>query len=250
MLGPKKDILEVTNAINAYQALPEYKPYSTQSFRLAHKNLMDGLVSDAGKWRQGQVGILKGSKVSHVAPPAKRVPFLMDDLFSGLKKSKQLHPLIKAASVHYEIEFIHPFMDGNGRIGRLWQAVHLLIFHPLFEFISVESIVKKRQAQYYKTLERSDQEGNARIFVEFSLQTVLDSLGEFIYDLKPAPLTADTRLEKAKDHFEKSEFGRIDYIKFFKSLSTATASRDLKQGVDEKILKKIGELSAARYIFK
>ena len=250
VFGPKKDVLEVTNAIQAYECLPDYKAYSSKSFRTAHKNLMNGLVPDAGQWRQGQVGILKGSKVSHVAPPAKRVPELMETLFADLKKSKDLHPLVRAASVHYEIEFIHPFSDGNGRIGRLWQAVHLFDFHPLFEFLSVESIVKGRQLEYYEALEQSDREGNARIFVEFSLQTVLDSLIEFLGELKPAPLSATTRLEKAKEHFGKIQFGRIDYIKFFKSLSTATASRDLKEGVDQRILKKIGERAVARYVFR
>ncbi len=250
ILGPKKDVLEVTNAIHAYECLKDYKVYSTPSFRVAHKNLMNDLIPDAGKWRHGQVGIFKGSKVSHVPPPAKRVPQLMETLFADLKKSKDLHPLVRAASVHYEIEFIHPFSDGNGRVGRLWQAVHLLSFHPLFEFLSVESIVKDRQVEYYEALEQSDRDGSARIFVEFSLQTVLDSLTEFLEEIKPAPLNAETRLDKAKEHFGDIQFGRIDYIKFFKSLSTATASRDLKEGVDKKLLKKIGERATARYMFK
>ena len=250
VLGPKKDVLEVSNAIHAYDCLSDYRLYSTLSFRAAHKNLMKGLIPDAGLWRAGQVGIFKGSKVSHVAPPAKRVPQLMENLFADLKKSKNLHPLVRAASVHYEIEFIHPFSDGNGRVGRLWQGVHLLSFHPLFEFLSVESIVKDRQLEYYEALERSDREGSARIFVEFSLKTVLDALTEFLGEVRPAPLSSETRLEKAREHFGDLLFGRIDYIKFFKSLSTATASRDLKEGVDKKILKKIGERATARYIFK
>ena len=249
VLGPKKDILEVTNAIKAYERLKDYKEYSTFSLRVAHKNLMDELIPDAGRWRQGQVGIFKGSKVSHVAPPAKRVPALMEKLFADLKITKTLHPLIRAASVHYEIEFIHPFSDGNGRIGRLWQAVHLLGYHPLFEFLSVESIVKDRQIEYYEALERSDHDGSARLFVEFSLQTILDSLSEFLAELKPAPLTAETRLEKAKEFFGNNQFGRIDYLKFFKSLSTATASRDLKVGVENRLLKKFGERALARYSF-
>ena len=250
VLGPKKDILEVTNAIQTYEFLRNYKVYSTSSLRAAHKGLMNGLIPDAGKWRQGQVGIFKGSKVSHVAPPAKRVPGLMETLFADFKKSKELHPLIQAAAIHYEIEFIHPFSDGNGRVGRLWQAVHLLNFHPLFEFLSVESIVKDRQVEYYKALELSDQDGSARIFVEFSLQTILDSLTEFLIELKPAPLDAATRLDRARQHFAKDQFGRIDYIKFFKSLSTATASRDLKEGMDKGLLKKIGERATTRYLFK
>lgn len=250
VLGPRKDILEVTNAIKAYEQLSGYEPYSTSSFRSAHGVLMKGLVEDAGKWRKGQVGILKGSKVSHVAPPAKRVPELMKALFLEQKKAKNLHPLIKAASVHYEIEFIHPFMDGNGRMGRLWQTVHLLDFHPLFEFLSVESIIKQRQKDYYEALEQSDHEGNARVFVEFSLQTVLDSLAEFLNDLKPSPMSPEDRLQRAKEYFGNEAFARIDYIKFFKSLSTATASRDLKQGVDKRVLKKQGERANTRYVFK
>ncbi len=250
VLGPKKDVLEVKNAIEAYERLRSYHPFATNSFREGHRILMNGLIEDAGKWRRGQVGIIKGSKVSHVAPPAKRVPELMENLFSSLKKSKDLHPLVRAASAHYEIEFIHPFLDGNGRVGRLWQEVLLLSFHPLFEFLSVESIIKKRQDEYYTALEKSDREGNARLFVEFSLQTILSSLEEFLDELKPGPMTSTMRLEKAKEHFGSAEFSRINYLRFFKSLSTATASRDLKEGVDLKLLKKKGERAIARYLFK
>jgi Fic family protein len=249
VLGPAKDVQEVKNAIKAYERLKDYKIFSTASLREGHKILMQGLISDAGKWRQGQVGIIKGSKVSHVAPPAKRVPELMEALFAELKKSQTLHPLLRAASAHYEIEFIHPFSDGNGRIGRLWQAAHLFHYHPLFEFLSVESIVKKRQAGYYEALENSDSEGNAKHFIEFSLQTILESLEEFLDQIKPEPLTAKTRLEKAREKFGKGQFSRQDYLKFFKTLSTATASRDLKEGVAQKQLKKTGEQATTRYVF-
>ncbi len=250
VLGPLKDILEVKNAITAYDGLRSYKPYLTTSLRHGHLNLMKDLIPDAGKWRQGQVGIIKGSKVSHVAPPAKRVPELMETLFSTLKKANNLHPLIKAAAVHYEIEFIHSFSDGNGRIGRLWQSVHLLNHHPLFEFLSVESIIKGKQESYYNALESADHQGHAKVFIEFSLQTIYEALSEFLEELRPSPMTTDIRLEKARAFFGQETFRRIDYIKFFKTISSATASRDLKEGVSRKLLKKIGNRALTSYVFK
>ncbi len=249
VLGPKKEILEVQNAIETYQKMGQFKPHSIASFQAAHRLLMKGLIPDAGKWRKGQVGILKGSKVSHIAPPAPRVPDLMEQLFSTLNKSKNLHPLLRAAWVHYEVEFIHPFSDGNGRMGRLWQTVHLVSHHPLFEFLSVESIIRDRQREYYYALERSDKDGHAGTFVEFSLATMASALSEFINELRPGRVTASSRVDKAREHFGQLEFSRLDYLRFFKTLSTATASRDLKEGVESKRLRRSGERALTRYRF-
>ena len=250
VIGPSKDILEVKNAITAYARLREYNPNSTQSIRAAHAILMKNLIKDAGQWRKGQVGIIKGTQVSHVAPPAKRIPGLMENLFSALKQNKSIHPLIRAATAHYEIEFTHPFSDGNGRIGRLWQQVHLLSHHPLFEYLSVESLIKKKQDDYYKALEKSDRMGNASVFVEFSLDVVLKSLKETLSALRPEPLNSKSRLEKAKEQFRTSFFTRRAYLDFFKILSTATASRDLKEGIDLKVLEKKGQHATTQYRFK
>jgi len=116
---------------------------------------MSDLVENAGKYRTQGVGILKGSKVEHIAPPAENVPYLMKDLFSYLKDRSELS-LIKSCVFHYEMEFIHPFMDGNGRMGRLWQTVILMNEFPIFEFLPFETLISKNQAQYFQALSQSD----------------------------------------------------------------------------------------------
>jgi Fic family protein len=249
VLGPKKEILEVSNAINVYDKAPSFDPFSSKSLLKAHGILMKGLISDAGEYRATDVGILKGSKVSHLAPRARLVAGLMGDLFLFLKNEKAIHALIRSSIFHYELEFIHPFSDGNGRMGRLWQHVILLNFHPLFESLPIESIIKTHQKKYYEVLEKSDREGNCSLFIDFSLGVILEALKEFLDELKPEPVTVEDRLEKANSYFGKREFSRKDYLAFFKSLSTSTASRDLQHGVKEKRLRKSGDKALARYVF-
>ncbi|MBX2808346.1 MAG: Fic family protein [Cellvibrionaceae bacterium] len=146
VVGPQKDILEVVNAINAYDVMSSYRAYSANSMLKAHKLLMKNLMTDAGQYRQGNVGIFKGSHISHVASKHSRVPALMKDLFEFLKKEKDTHPLIKSCVFHYELMFIHPFSDGNGRMGRLWQSVILMEYHPVFEYLSIESLINLETA--------------------------------------------------------------------------------------------------------
>lgn len=250
VMGDRREILEVTNTIDAYEKASQFSPMSEKSLLKAHETLMRGLISDAGQWRKTQVGILKGSKVSHVAPKAEFVPRLMENLFTFLKHDTQTQALIKACVFHYEIEFIHPFTDGNGRMGRLWQHVLLLKYHPLFEFVPIESIIKEHQKEYYKVLEVSDRAGSSDAFIEFSLKTILEALKEFFEEIRPEPQTAETRLKLAKAHFGKGEFKRRDYLQVFKTLSTATASRDLQWGVGKGLLRRLGEKALAKYSFK
>lgn len=249
VVGPSKEILEVTNAIKVYEKAPSFDPLSSKALLKAHGLLMKGLVEDAGKYRTTDVGILKGSKVSHLAPPARLVPGLMGDLFVCLRQEKAIHALVRSCIFHYELEFIHPFLDGNGRMGRLWQHVILLKFHPLFENLPVESLIKKHQKKYYEVLEKSDRAGDCSLFIDFTLGVILEALAEFLGDLKPEPVTVEDRLERAKVQFGKKEFSRKDYLAFFKSLSTATASRDLQHGVKKRLLKKSGDKALARYVF-
>ena len=132
VVGVKKDILEVNNAIKVYDNIESFNPFSYKSFLKAHKTLMNNLVEDPGKYRTQNVGIFKGSQIAHLAPPAQKVPVLMDNLFKYLKKYDEI-TLIKSCVFHYELEFIHPFFDGNGRMGRLWQTIILMQEYAVFE---------------------------------------------------------------------------------------------------------------------
>lgn len=250
VIGPQREILEVKNAIKAYDQISGFKPYSSKSFKEAHGILMNGLIDDAGKWRSKNVGVFQGNQVAHAAPQAKRVPELMEQLFAFMKSERQTHPLILSAIFHYELEFIHPFSDGNGRIGRLWQTMLLAKFHPLFEFTPLESIVRNRQEAYYKALGLADKSGNASPFIEFSLETIFEALEDLTTSIRPDPLTVADRLEMARAQFQKRFFNRKDYLTFFKTISTATASRDLAYGVKHSVLIKVGEKALASYRFK
>jgi len=172
----------------------------------------------------------------------------MDDLFAFLK-DEGLHPLIRSCVFHYELEFIHPFHDGNGRIGRFWQTLLLYHYHEVFEFIPIESLIREHQQEYYAALEASDQSGDSTVFVEFSLGMIQASLEDFLASFVPKPLTAGERILRAKGHFGGREFSRKDYLGIFKTISTATASRDLKRGIEDGVLVKRGDKALATYYF-
>jgi Fic family protein len=248
VIAPKKDILEVKNAIIVYNRLNEYKPFSLTSFCKAHEILMKGLIDNPGKIRNRSVGIIKGSVVTHVAPPGNMVRSLLKDLFDYLKKDKDLL-LIKSCVFHYETEFIHPFMDGNGRMGRLWQTVILRQYSPVFEFLPVESLIKTKQLEYYNILGESDNQGNSTGFVEFMLLILNDSLEDLLTN-QNVNLTNDDRIIFFKEKTGSDSFTRQDYMRQFKDISSATASRDLKDAVDNGILEKTGDKRTTRYRYK
>lgn len=177
--GPEKDIKEVLNALQVYKALKSFNFSSEKDFLKAHQLLMDGLVIKSSLYRKEGVGIVKGTKLEHVAPPYENVPFLMKDLFVYLKDKTEL-ALIKSCVFHYEMEFIHPFTDGNGRMGRLWQTAILMSEYPLFEFLPFETLISKNQRQYYDALSASDKEGKSTRFIEFMLSIIDLSLDELL----------------------------------------------------------------------
>ena len=247
IIGPEKDVLEVLNAIKVYEKLEEYKFNSDKSFLKAHFLLMNGLIENAGKYRTKGVGIVKGSKVEHVAPPFENVPFLMKDLFDYLNDSEEI-TLIKSCVFHYEMEFIHPFLDGNGRMGRLWQTLILMHEYPIFEFLPFETLISQTQDEYYKSLSISDKNGKSTLFIEYMLDVINKSLENL--------LSYNNRILKDIDRLEyfiklgAKEFTRKDYMNTFKDLSSATASRDLKKGIDLQLFKSVGNLNKTRYIIK
>jgi len=244
VVGPKKEILEVMNAIKVYDNLTVYKSASEKSFLKAHQILMNHLIEKSGKYRTKGVGIVKGSKLEHVAPSQKQVPYLMKDLFEYVKDKDEL-PLIKSCVFHYELEFIHPFIDGNGRMGRLWQTIILMEAYPVFEFLPFETLISKTQKEYYKSLSLSDNAGKSTIFIEYMLNVINKSL-EVLLKYKSRTLKNTDRLSYFINKNIR-QFTRKDYMAVFKDISTATASRDLKVGIEQKLLKKAGKKSKTLY---
>lgn len=245
VIGPEKDVLEVLNAIKLYENIETYKFNSDTSFLKAHFELMKGLIESSGKYRNQGVGIVKGTKVEHYAPPFERVPFLMKDLFDYLNDPEEL-TLIKSCVFHYEMEFIHPFLDGNGRMGRLWQTVILITEYPIFEFLPFETLISNSQNEYYHALSMSDKSGKSTLFIEYMLGIIDKSL-ESLLDYNNRILKDIDRLEYFIQLGLK-EFTRKDYMQIFKDISSATASRDLKKGIELQLFKSIGSLNKTKYL--
>jgi Fic family protein len=245
VLAPQKDILEVLNAIKVYDKIQTFKSDSEKSFLEAHDLLMENLIEKSGSYRKKGVGIVQGTKVAHVAPPAENLSFLMKDLFSYIKKDDEI-PLIKACVFHYEMEFIHPFLDGNGRMGRLWQTVILMQDYPVFEFLPIETIISQTQNQYYKALATSDKQGKSTAFLEYMLAIIDNALYE-VLQFKNRTLSDTDRLEYFVS-ISKKEFKRNDYMNIFKDISSATASRDLKKGIELKLFSKVGDKNKTIYL--
>lgn len=181
VLGLPREIQEVRNAFAAYEQMPRWQPSSRKDLITAHALLMAGLIDEAGKLRAGGVGIYHGEKLFHMAPPAKQLDRLLNDLMAWAGSTK-LHPLIASCVFHYEFEFIHPFADGNGRMGRLWQTLILSRWQPALAWLPVETVVKERQQAYYTALAESDRVAEATPFVEFMLGALLEALDAAVSD--------------------------------------------------------------------
>lgn len=245
VLAPQKDILEVNNAIKVYEQLNNLNPTKLNDLKKAHIILMEGLIENAGELRTKNVGIVKGNKVEHLAPSGTMVTGLMNDLFTYLKDDKDI-VLIKSCVFHYEFEFIHPFIDGYGRMGRLWQTLILMQQYPVFKYLPVETLIKENQQEYYNALSKSDKTGSSTPFIEFMLAIILQTLEQLLKS-QNRTITATDRIELFKDKIKDAKFSRKDYLQNFKEISQATASRDLKSAVEENILIKIGENRMTRY---
>ena len=248
IIGPKKDILEVKNAIAVYDFLDKLNPYSFESFCKAHGILMNGLIENAGKLRTKSVGIVKGSEIAHIAPSSEMLKPLMNDLFDYLKNDDDLI-IIKSCVFHYEMEFIHPFVDGNGRMGRLWQTLILKDSNPVFAFLPVETLIKERQEKYYQALGKSDNTGESTLFIEFMLEIILESLSDLL-NMQNVNLLNVDRINLFKSIIKDDYFSRKDYLRNFREISSATASRDLQYGVENGLIEKKGDKNLTRYKYR
>jgi len=248
VFGPSKDILEVKNAIKVYNQLDQFDPFDIKSYLCAHELLMKGLVEKAGQFRTKGVGIFKGDQVAHMAPPAWNVNHLMEELFQYLSTNED-NLIIKSCVFHYEMEFIHPFMDGNGRMGRLWQTIILMKANPIFEYLPIEEEVRNTQNEYYEKLSISDKQGISTVFVKYMLGIIKKSLTNLTATQR-TQLNDEERIQYFIDNFEGSEFSRKDYLNLFKDISTSTASRDLNKGVKDGMFEKDGDDRTTKYRIK
>lgn len=198
IVAPLRQIQEVKNAINTYELYPSLNPFEVKDLLRAHKTMMTALVDDAGKFRRGGVGVYSEKGLIHVAPPAERVPYLINDLFEWIKNAKD-HLLIRSCVFHYEFEFIHPFSDGNGRTGRLWQSLILGQLHPLFEHLPVENMVYANQEAYYNAIQDSTEAADSGPFIDFMLQEILIILDEIAAHLSVTRRSIEKKIKELRD---------------------------------------------------
>lgn len=175
VIAPPREIREVQNAVAVYDLYSRFDPFSVDDLLKAHAGMTDSLVEHPGRFRTRSVGVAAGEQVIHLAPPAERVPALINDLFRWLKHSKD-HLLIRSCVFHYEFEYIHPFEDGNGRMGRLWQSLILGKLHPVFRYLPVESMIHDNQSGYYSAINHSTEQTDSGIFIEFMLTEIRNTL--------------------------------------------------------------------------
>jgi Fic family protein len=182
VLGLPQDIKEVQNAYAVYEKMRHYNPYTVRDFLRAHALMTSSLIEESGKFRTIDVAVVtRDRKILHRGAPPVQVPTLIKRLLQW-GETTATHPLIKSSAMHYMIEHIHPFRDGNGRIGRFWQTLVLSKWNSLFEWLPVETIIHYNQAGYYKALQKSHAgvTVDAKPFIDFMLGIIENSLYKYI----------------------------------------------------------------------
>ncbi len=243
VLCSTRELAEVQGAIAAYEQLNQFKPGSTDDLLKAHALLMGDVLKNAGHFRSQSVGIHQGKKVIHVAPPAHQIPGLMTDLLSWLDRCEH-HPLISSSVFHYEFEFIHPFMDGNGRMGRLWQTLILSCWKPVFEYLPLESIIRDHQQAYYQALAQADNEAKATAFIVFMLDAILQTLDKSasVNALESAPVKLEGLKTTEAILALVAQNGEITRQEMAKHIDKdiRTIGRAIKQLQERQQLKRVG----------
>ena len=228
IIGSLQEIKEVQNAYKVYDNLLNFNPYSVDDFLTAHKLMTSELIEQSGQFRKGNVGVYSGSNVIHLGANPQFVPTLIKDLFEWAKIS-DVHPLIKSSVIHFEIEFIHPFADGNGRMGRFWQTLILSRWHEIFGWIPTETLIHEHQQLYYKVLGNAEKTASSTEFIEFMLDIILKTLKELpeqkITDIIPDKIT--DKLKKSELQFLNDILGYIqnnEYIDSYKAQNLTNKS--------------------------
>ncbi len=227
VLGNPREILEVKNALSAYEMMGDLDPFNLDCLLKAHRVMMGGIIEDAGVLRKCGVGVYSGDKLIHMAPPYDRVPELITGLMQWAKDSKD-HPLIKSCIFHYEFEFIHPFSDGNGRTGRLWHTLILSKWNDSMASIPIESMVRRHQDEYYNAISRSTANGDSGFFIEFMLTAILEAIKKtaVTYNIDSIHGINDTE-RKILHMIAEDEFYTAAEASLLMSVSQRTVERSL-----------------------
>ena len=256
VLAPLKDIKEVQNAYEIYERLEELNENSMKDLLLAHKIMTSELIKESGRFRSKNAGVYQGDKLIHMGTLPEYIPELINNLFLWLKNSKE-HPLIKAAVFHYEFEFIHPFQDGNGRIGRLWHSLILSKWKKFFAWLPIESLVQKYQKEYYIAIHNSNKDGESTEFILFMLEIIKETLIELVEKQKMTDKVIDKMTDKNKErvkllmkYLDQNDSIGNKEAQSLLGISEATARRFLNSLVKENLLVAVGEYKARKYIKK
>ena len=253
VIAPAREILEVKNALRTYELYPSLNALSERDLLKAHGVMMKGMIPDAGRYRNCNEGVFKGNKCVHFAPPPGMVPMLMKNLFSWLKTSKA-HWLIKSCIFHYEFEFIHPFRDGNGRMGRLWQSLILGKWNSVFAHLPVENLVYANQQEYYNAINASSTAGECSVFVVFMLNKILDSLKDSqkveLDTLIVETVLLSARQEKILALLKKNNFLTEKELAEKFKVTPRTIERDLAKLQQNKVLERVGAKRDGRWLVK
>ena len=251
--GEAKEIQEVKNAHNAYEKIAEIDPYSIEELRKFHGIMTKYIVEESGDFRSGEEGVFNGEECIFMAPPARFVPQLMNELFGWMKEVKaQMHPLILSSVFHYEFVFIHPFTDGNGRMARLWHTAILAKWNPIFEYIPIESQIEKFQDDYYDAIAKCHVEGESTVFIEFMLTQIDNILEELLNQMTNSTMDDAIPDADGANHGADNMEGRLlsglkqnpyitqtDLAKEL-SLSRRTVQRIMKELMNDGKIKRVG----------
>ena len=244
VVAPVKEVQEVRNAIKAYEQFMDFEPYSCKSLLKAHSIMALGLVDNSGHFRTGGVCVAGKEGIAHIAPPADRVPFLLDDLFEWLKNAED-HILIKSCVFHYEFEFIHPFEDGNGRMGRFWQSRILAEWNEAFAQLPIENMIWEHQSEYYRAIQDSTENNDSGIFIEFMLSVILESLKKHIKnDNANNSVNNNVKLTKNQrkiiEAIRQNPFVTQEELSRIVDITIANINLNMKKLQQNKIIKRTG----------
>ena len=240
VIASPKDIAEVQNAYEIYDNMDKLNPYSIDDLLKAHSVMERGLLNEAGEFRSRPVGVADSEgNTLHFGTLPQYVPKLVQELLEWTEKS-EIHLLIKSCVFHYEFELIHPFADGNGRMGRLWHTLLLSKWNPIFAWLPIESIIHDNQSEYYNAINVSNNNGNSTVFIEFMLSVIKQALQESIND-KPKNISSksDLRWNKINDYLETHEYILNSDVQKLLGVSSATATRILVGFMKDGKLKRI-----------